>query len=100
MQRYMLDTNMASYLIKRTYPAVRGKLLSVPMVSVCLSAISEAELLFGVARRPDAPGLARAVREFLLRLDILSWTRPRPTLTPACAETSRSGAGLSARSTC
>jgi len=71
--RYMLDTNTASYVIKGTYPAIRKKLAGVPMASVCVSAITEAELLFGVARRPDAPGLATAVGEFLLRLDVLAW---------------------------
>jgi len=71
--RYMLDTNTASYVIKGTYPAIRKKLAGVPMASVCVSAITEAELLFGVARRPEAPGLATAVREFLLRLDVLAW---------------------------
>ncbi len=71
--RYMLDTNAASYVIKGTYPAIRRRLARVPMASVCVSAITEAELLFGVARRPEAPGLATAVGEFLLRLDVLAW---------------------------
>lgn len=71
--RYMLDTNTASYVIKGTYPAIRRRLARVPMASVCVSAITEAELLFGVSRRPDAPGLATAVGEFLLRLDVLAW---------------------------
>jgi len=71
--RYMLDTNTASYVIKGTYPAIRRKLAGVPMASVCVSAITEAELLFGVARRPDSPGLETAVGEFLLRLDVLAW---------------------------
>jgi len=71
--RYMLDTNAASHVIKGTWPAIRRRLARVPMASVCVSAITEAELLFGVARRPDAPGLATAVGEFLLRLDVLAW---------------------------
>ncbi len=69
----MLDTNIASCVIKGTYPAVDDKLSTVPTASVCLSVISEAELLFGLAKRPQAQRLATTVREFLLRLDILPW---------------------------
>jgi len=76
--RYMLDTNAASHIIKGTWPAIRRRLARVPMASVCVSAITEAELLFGVARRPDAPGLATAVGEFLLRLDVTLMERLLP----------------------
>jgi tRNA(fMet)-specific endonuclease VapC len=69
----MLDTNAASHVIKGAFPAIREKLARVPMENVCVSAITAAELLFGVARRPDAPGLETAVGEFLLRLDVLAW---------------------------
>lgn len=43
------------------------------MDQVCLSVISEAELLFGAMRKPDNIPLKTAVHEFLLRLNILSW---------------------------
>jgi len=71
--RYLLDTNMASYVIKGNIPRVRERLLKVPMAQVSISAITEAELLFGVARKPEAIGLKTAVGEFLLRVDRLPW---------------------------
>lgn len=71
--RYMLDTNTASYIIKGNPPAVRERLREVPMARVCISAITQAELLLGVARKPDAQRLRDTVREFLLRLEILPW---------------------------
>ena len=71
--RYLLDTNAASYVIKGNYPRVRERLLKVAVADVAISAVTEAELRFGVARRPEAHKLALAVEEFLLRLDILSW---------------------------
>jgi len=71
--RYLLDTNMASYIIKGNIPRVRERLLKVPMAQVSISAITEAELLFGVARKPEAVGLKTAVGEFLLRVDRLPW---------------------------
>lgn len=72
-QRYMLDTNTASYIIKGNPPAVRERLREVPMANICISAITQAELLLGVARKPDAMRLRDTVREFLLRLEILPW---------------------------
>ena len=70
---YMLDTNTASYIIKGKPAAIRKKLRNVPMANVYISAITEAELLRGVAKKPEAKNLAVAVKEFLLRVEILSW---------------------------
>jgi tRNA(fMet)-specific endonuclease VapC len=72
--RYLLDTNTASYLIKGNMPQVRERLLAVPMAEVGISVITEAELRFGVARRPAARRLAMAVEEFVLRLEVLPWS--------------------------
>jgi tRNA(fMet)-specific endonuclease VapC len=72
-QRYMLDTNTASYIIKGTPVAVRYHLQNVPMANVCISTITEAELLRGVAKKPEAKRLPLVVKEFLLRVEILPW---------------------------
>ncbi len=71
--RYLLDTNTVSYVIKGKFPRVRQRLLKVPMAEVGISAVTEAELLFGVARRPEAATLKRVVDEFLLRVESLPW---------------------------
>ena len=71
--RYLLDTNMASYVIKGNVPRVREKLLRVPITDVGISVMTEAELRFGVTRKPEAARLKLAVDEFLLRVDILLW---------------------------
>ena len=70
---YLLDTNMASYVIKGSVPRVRERLLRVPMAQVSISVVTEAELRFGVARRPEAARLKTAVEEFLLRVEVLPW---------------------------
>ena len=72
MKRYMLDTNTVSHLIKEN-PAVARCVVAAPMASLCISAITEGELLFGLAKRPDAKRLHIAVREFLRRVDVLPW---------------------------
>jgi tRNA(fMet)-specific endonuclease VapC len=52
---------------------VRERLLKVPMAEVGISVITEAELRFGVARKPAAVGLKTVVEEFLLRGETLPW---------------------------
>jgi tRNA(fMet)-specific endonuclease VapC len=71
--RYLLDTNTVSHIIKGNRPRVRERLLKLPMAEVGISVITEAELLFGVARRPDVTKLKRVVEEFLLRVEVLPW---------------------------
>ena len=71
--RYLLDTNTVSYIIKGNRPRVRERLLKVAMAEVGISVITEAELLFGLARRPDATKLKIVVEEFLLRVEVLPW---------------------------
>jgi tRNA(fMet)-specific endonuclease VapC len=71
--RYLLDTNTVSYIIEGNRPRVRERLLRVAMAEVGISVITEAELLFGLARRPDATNLKTVVEEFLLRVEVLSW---------------------------
>jgi len=71
--RYLLDTNTVSYILKGSPPRVRQRLARTPMEGVCISVITEAELRFGLARRPDAKNLCFVVEEFLLRIDIVPW---------------------------
>lgn len=70
---YLLDTNTASYVIKGNIPQVRQRLLKVPMAAVAISVVTEAELRFGVIRKPEATRLKIAVEEFLLRVNVLPW---------------------------
>ncbi|MEC8011540.1 MAG: type II toxin-antitoxin system VapC family toxin [Pseudomonadota bacterium] len=71
--RYMLDTNTVSYIIKGNNPSIRERLLEVPMANICISAITEAELWRGVAKKPEAIRLKTIVHEFLLRVEVLPW---------------------------
>ena len=71
--RYLLDTNTASYVIKGNFPRVREHLLKLSMSEVAISVVTEAELRFGAARKPEARNLQIAVEEFLLRLESQPW---------------------------
>ena len=62
--RFMLDTNIASYVVRGPGAALAARLVAVPMAQLCVSSITQAELLHGLARRPGATSLHKAVREF------------------------------------
>lgn len=68
----MLDTNIVSFAI-RGIESVRKKIIEIPMTSICISAITEAELLRGLAKKTDAIQLKKLVHEFLLRVESLPW---------------------------
>jgi len=72
MKCYMLDTNIVSYLCK-AHPIVTRRVIEAPISSVCISAITEGELLYGLAKRPEAKQLHQVVREFLRRVDVFPW---------------------------
>ena len=84
MKRYMLDTNTVSFLL-RQHPSVTKRVIEVPMAELCISVVTEAEMLFGLAKRPEAKRLQRAVNEFLLRVEILPWN----SVAAACYGTQR-----------
>lgn len=69
---YMLDTNAASTLIRGRVSQELQNLLMEH--SACVSVITEAELRFGVKRKPDATRLAKAVEAFLQDTPVLPWT--------------------------
>ena len=70
---YLLDTNIASFIIREDEQVVK-RFNSVRRELVHISVITEAELLFGIARKPEAVRLHALVREFLNSSTILEWT--------------------------
>ena len=91
MMRYMLDTNTVSHLLRK-HPAVARRVVAVPITSLCISAITKGELLFGLARRPEATALHKAVWEFLRRVDVLPWdATTAPVYGTARAASQREG---------
>jgi tRNA(fMet)-specific endonuclease VapC len=89
--RYMLDTNMASYVIKGQPSEVRQTLALKPMDSVVISAVTKGELLYGVARAGHPASLTNVVQAFLQRAQALAWDEQTATvygdLRAACAGT-------------
>jgi len=73
VNNYLLDTNTISYAIKGKAPTVLSQMARVPMNQVFISSVTEGELRYGVARRPDATKLKKIVEEFLLSVRVLPW---------------------------
>jgi tRNA(fMet)-specific endonuclease VapC len=72
----MIDTNTVSYIVKGNSPASRAKLAGLLRGEIaCISAITEAELQYGVAKSPKAETLRPALEGFLAKIQILPWGR-------------------------
>jgi tRNA(fMet)-specific endonuclease VapC len=69
---YMLDTNIVGQLLRQNVP-VLARVTAAPMESLCISSITEGELLFGLANNPTNLKLKQAVRELLRRIDSIAW---------------------------
>ena len=70
---HMLDTDMASYIIKGLPQGVEARLSALEPSLVCVSVITRAELLYGLKRLPPAHRLHIGVRRFLRIVRVLSW---------------------------
>ena len=74
MQRYMLDTDTCSYIMKRSNPVVLRRLEAVPVSDVCMSVITKAELLYGVEVSPRRSQDAAALAAFLPYVEALEFS--------------------------
>ncbi|MGV3553157.1 PIN domain-containing protein [Rhizobium sp.] len=73
MNRWMLDTNAVSYF-------VRGTLRNIPaeadhLDGFCISVVSEAELIFGIKRRPEAHRLNGMILGFVGGVNVIPFDR-------------------------
>jgi tRNA(fMet)-specific endonuclease VapC len=71
---YLLDTNIASDAIKGIPFTVRERLLGLPMRSAAVSAVTQGELMHGLAKLDYPARLTALVHEFLIRVEVLPWT--------------------------
>jgi tRNA(fMet)-specific endonuclease VapC len=71
--RVMLDTNVASFVIKGASEPLRARLRATPLASACISSITEGELLYGLAKKPGATALRETVASFLRHVEVLPW---------------------------
>ncbi len=70
---HMLDTDTASYIIKRRSSAIGAQLAAIPPSLVCVSVMTRAELKYGLKRLPVGHRLHVGVRRFLAIVRALPW---------------------------
>ena len=69
----MLDTDIASYIIKERTPAIQARMAAILPSELCVSAVTRAELLYGLKRLPGDHRLHLVVRQFLKIIRIVPW---------------------------
>lgn len=71
---YLLDTNMATYILSGRSPAARQQMREAQAYAgIAVSAITQGEILFGIEKKPEALRLRAAVEVFLGAVQILPW---------------------------
>ena len=71
---YLLDTNMVAYIVSGRSRAARVAMAeTMERFPVGISAITEAEMLYGLAKRPEATRLRAGVEALLGAVEILAW---------------------------
>jgi len=73
MPAYMLDTDISSYIMKRSQVTVLRRLQSVEVADVSISAITKCELMFGVQVSPQRQRDETALRAFLRHVEVLDF---------------------------
>jgi tRNA(fMet)-specific endonuclease VapC len=73
MAHYMLDTDMCSYIMRRSHPRVLARLAKHPVGDVCISVITKCELLFGVEVSPNRRRDEMALEAFLRYVEVLDF---------------------------
>jgi tRNA(fMet)-specific endonuclease VapC len=73
MPRYMFDTDICSYVMKRSNDVLLKRLQKVAVDEVCVSVITKAELLYGVEISPRRQQDEAALDSFLRYVDVLDF---------------------------
>jgi tRNA(fMet)-specific endonuclease VapC len=73
MAVYMLDTDISSYIMKRSNEAVLKRLEQTPIADVCVSVITKSELMYGVEMSPRQQQDQRALDEYLRYVEVLEF---------------------------
>ncbi|MEW6219980.1 MAG: type II toxin-antitoxin system VapC family toxin [Thermodesulfobacteriota bacterium] len=71
--RYMLDTNICSYVLKNRPPEVKWHFDQVGADALVVSTVVLAELYYGAARHPAGKVIRREIDDFSARLAVLPW---------------------------
>ena len=71
--KYLLDTNICIYIIKRKPAIVLEKFRALPLGSVAISTITLAELEYGIRKSTNPDKNSEALNQFVVPLDVLDF---------------------------
>jgi tRNA(fMet)-specific endonuclease VapC len=71
-ETYMLDTDICSYIIRERPPRLKSVFLEHAGNTLCISAVTYAELLYGLEKKPSEK-LERDIGEFAALVRIVDW---------------------------
>ena len=71
--RYLLDTDTCSYAIRGDSAALDARLAKEKPDALAISAVTRAELMFGLEKRGNPRALSRVVHGFLDRITVMPW---------------------------
>jgi len=71
--RYMLDTNICSYILKSRPLSVKAHFERVGSRALCISTVVLAELYYGAARHPQGHSIRKEIDDFVSRLAVIPW---------------------------
>ena len=70
---YLLDTDTCSYAIRGDSAALDARLAKEKPDALAISAVTRAELMFGLEKRGNPRALSRVVLGFLDRIAVMPW---------------------------
>ena len=73
MIRYMLDTDICSYIMREKPIQVFERFDTIEMDQFCISIITYAEFIFGIQKSANPEKHQSVVEKFIPHVDILSW---------------------------
>ena len=73
MAPYLLDTNIVSFIIRRTSPALIHRVRGLSAGSFAISAITEAEIRLGLELAPPEAKFRPLAEEYLREVEIEVW---------------------------
>lgn len=74
MPRYLLDTDICSYIMKRSHPVLLDRIRSAPIADQAVSVVTVAELLYGVKLSARPKQVRAAFDAFIRHLEVIDWS--------------------------
>lgn len=69
--RYMLDTNICIYAVKKKFSCLSERLLSHPKKNICISSIVKAEIEYGIFKSAAPEKNRQTFKKFLTGISVL-----------------------------